>query len=430
MPEAMTDRRLTSFSHGAGCGCKLGPDDLLTVLGSVTMPPASADLLVAADTGDDAAVYRLPSGEGLIATLDFFTPIVDDPYDWGRIAATNALSDVYAMGGRPLLALNIVNWPVDDLPLDMLARVLQGGADVAGGRRRRGGRRALDHRSGAEVRDGRDRPRGTRRGRPELDRARGGGAVPHEAARPRDRVDRDQAGHRRRRPRRRGDRADDDDEPSGRRGDADTDAEAATDVTGFGLLGHLHRMLLASGTAAELDAGAIPLLDSTDPRPRSERRRPERNEAEPRLRPAAHGLRRSPRARAMHPRRRPDLGRPPDRGEASAVDGGGVPRVRGAVRDDRRGGRAASRAGSRSPAPCAPRGNRAGRAPVSVPGEATWTGPGSHRTTGPSRIPGSRSSSGRRRTRSTIRNPSFHPSCRRRSGAPATTPSGTPAGSA
>ena len=154
------ERRLTSFSHGAGCGCKLGPDDLRTVLQGVKLPPVSADVLVAADTGDDAAVYRLPSGEGLIATLDFFTPIVDDPYDWGRIAATNALSDVYAMGGRPLLALNIVNWPVDDLPLDMLAQVLQGGVDVADGGGRRRGRRSFDHRSGAEVRHGGARPGG------------------------------------------------------------------------------------------------------------------------------------------------------------------------------------------------------------------------------------------------------------------------------
>jgi selenide,water dikinase len=88
-------------------------------------------VLVAADTGDDAAVVRLPDGQALVATLDFFTPIVDDPYDWGRIAATNALSDVYAMGARPFLALNIVAWPVDDLPLEMLGQVLQGGIDVA-----------------------------------------------------------------------------------------------------------------------------------------------------------------------------------------------------------------------------------------------------------------------------------------------------------
>jgi selenide,water dikinase len=125
------ERRLTSFSHGAGCGCKLGPDDLLGVLGTLSMPEVTGNVLVGAETGDDAAVVLLPDGHALIATLDFFTPIVDDPYDWGRIAAANALSDVYAMGGTPFLALNIASWPVDDLPLEMLGRVLQGGIDVA-----------------------------------------------------------------------------------------------------------------------------------------------------------------------------------------------------------------------------------------------------------------------------------------------------------
>ena len=124
-------RRLTSFSHGAGCGCKLGPEQLSNVLSTLAMPSFSDEVLVGNDTGDDAAVVRLPDGQGLIATLDFFTPIVDAPYDWGRIAATNALSDVYAMGGTPFLALNIVNWPTDDLPLEMLGEVLQGGIDVA-----------------------------------------------------------------------------------------------------------------------------------------------------------------------------------------------------------------------------------------------------------------------------------------------------------
>ena len=123
--EMTTERRLTSFSHGAGCGCKLGPDDLRTVLAGVTLPRASANLLVAADTGDDAAVYRLPSGEGLIATLDFFTPIVDDPYDFGRIAAANALSDIYAMGGTPVVAINLVGWPRDVLPGELLTEVLR-----------------------------------------------------------------------------------------------------------------------------------------------------------------------------------------------------------------------------------------------------------------------------------------------------------------
>ena len=130
-PRTVEQRRLTSFSHGAGCGCKLGPADLETVLGTLSLPELGPDVLVAADTGDDAAVVRLPDGQALVATLDFFTPIVDDPYDWGRIAATNALSDVYAMGARPFLALNIVAWPVDDLPLEMLGQVLQGGIDVA-----------------------------------------------------------------------------------------------------------------------------------------------------------------------------------------------------------------------------------------------------------------------------------------------------------
>ena len=129
--ERRQERRLTSFSHGAGCGCKLGPADLGNVLSAVNLPELGDDVLVASGTGDDAAVVRLRDNEALIATIDFFTPIVDDPYDWGRIAAANALSDVYAMGGRPFLALNVVGWPVDELPLELLARVLQGGIDVA-----------------------------------------------------------------------------------------------------------------------------------------------------------------------------------------------------------------------------------------------------------------------------------------------------------
>jgi len=255
------ERRLTSFSHGAGCGCKLGPDDLRTVLGGVTLPPVSADVLVAADTGDDAAVYRLPSGEGLIATLDFFTPIVDDPYDWGRIAATNALSDVYAMGGRPFLALNIVNWPVDDLPLEMLARVLQGGVDVAAAE-------GVVVAGGHSITDPEPKYGMVALGLVDPDEVVRNSTAPVGAGLFLTK-------------------------PLGlgivstaiKRGLADDDlvaaavalmtttnraaaeamrnavAEAGTDVTGFGLLGHLHRMLEASGVAAELDAGAIPSMD-------------------------------------------------------------------------------------------------------------------------------------------------------------------------
>src|SRR5689334_24112204 len=126
--------RLTAFSHGAGCACKLSPADLRTVLGLVRGlgdSPRDPDLLVGLDTSDDAAVYRLRDDLAIVVTTDFFTPIVDDPFDWGRIAATNALSDVYAMGGTPLLALNLVAWPREALPFELLAQVLDGGAAVA-----------------------------------------------------------------------------------------------------------------------------------------------------------------------------------------------------------------------------------------------------------------------------------------------------------
>jgi selenide,water dikinase len=255
------ERRLTSFSHGAGCGCKLGPSDLATVLGTLALPELGEEVLVAADTGDDAAVVRLPHGGALIATLDFFTPIVDDPYDWGRIAATNALSDVYAMGGRPFLALNIVNWPVDDLPLDMLGQVLQGGIDVA-------------TKAGAAVLGGHSiTDPEPKYGMVALGLAEPGEIVRNSTAAAGARLFLTK--------------------PLGlgivstavKRGVADTalvaravelmttlnddasmamrdaGAAAATDVTGFGLLGHLHRMLAASGASATIRADAVPVLD-------------------------------------------------------------------------------------------------------------------------------------------------------------------------
>lgn len=130
----MAARTLTQFSHGAGCGCKLAPGLLSEVLRTL-VPPAHPDLLVGTETGDDAAVWRLDAERALVATTDFFTPVVDDPRTWGRIAAQNAASDVYAMGGRPLFALNLVAWPSNDLPMEMLAEVLAGGAEIgaAGG---------------------------------------------------------------------------------------------------------------------------------------------------------------------------------------------------------------------------------------------------------------------------------------------------------
>jgi selenide, water dikinase len=122
--------RLTSLAHGGGCGCKLAPGVLRDLLARVPGGGAFPDLLVGAETSDDAAVWRLNDEQALVATTDFFTPVVDDPYDFGRIAAANALSDIYAMGARPLFALAIVGMPVDRLPAETIGAILSGGAAV------------------------------------------------------------------------------------------------------------------------------------------------------------------------------------------------------------------------------------------------------------------------------------------------------------
>ncbi|HEY4080887.1 MAG TPA: selenide, water dikinase SelD [Burkholderiaceae bacterium] len=122
--------QLTRFSHGGGCGCKIAPGVLRDILARAPQGLVPPELLVGTETSDDAAVYRLNDEQALVATTDFFTPIVDDPYDFGRIAATNALSDVYAMGGTPILALALVGMPLDKLPPEVIGRILQGGADV------------------------------------------------------------------------------------------------------------------------------------------------------------------------------------------------------------------------------------------------------------------------------------------------------------
>ena len=122
--------RLTSLSHGGGCGCKIAPGVLREILQSTSGMAVPEQLLVGIETADDAAVYQLNDQQALIATTDFFMPIVDDPYDFGRIAATNAISDVYAMGGTPIMALGIVGMPVNVLPLQTIGRILQGGQDV------------------------------------------------------------------------------------------------------------------------------------------------------------------------------------------------------------------------------------------------------------------------------------------------------------
>lgn len=254
------DARLTAFSHGAGCACKLGPNDLAQVLSLTPAPAMPEEVLVSAETGDDAAAYRLPDGRALVATVDFFTPIVDDPYDWGRIAAANAFSDVYAMGAEPAFALNIVAWPVDDLPLEMLAEVLRGGQAVAaqagavvlGGHtitdpEPKYGMVALGFATQQQVVRNATAPPGAglyltkplgtgiistaiKRGIAEAEQVRAAVELMTTL------------------------------NAAAARAMGEAHAEAATDVTGFGLLGHLHRMLEASGVAARLDARAVPLL--------------------------------------------------------------------------------------------------------------------------------------------------------------------------
>ncbi|MFZ9137365.1 MAG: selenide, water dikinase SelD, partial [Hylemonella sp.] len=122
--------RLTSLSHGGGCGCKIAPGVLSEILKSGSGLPVPAELLVGIETADDAAVYQLNDEQALIATTDFFMPIVDDPYDFGRIAATNAISDVYAMGGKPILALALVGMPISVLSTDTIGKILAGGQSV------------------------------------------------------------------------------------------------------------------------------------------------------------------------------------------------------------------------------------------------------------------------------------------------------------
>ena len=125
-----TEPRLTSLSHGGGCGCKIAPGVLSNILKGSTGMPMPKELLVGIETSDDAAVYQLNDEQALIATTDFFMPIVDDPFDFGRIAATNAISDVYAMGGTPIMALALVGMPIAVLSVETIAKILEGGASV------------------------------------------------------------------------------------------------------------------------------------------------------------------------------------------------------------------------------------------------------------------------------------------------------------
>ncbi|MDT4900628.1 MAG: selenide, water dikinase [Pseudonocardiales bacterium] len=248
--------RLTQYAHGGGCACKIPPGELESMLAGLA--GSSAGLLVGLESGDDAAVVSVSGDIAVIATADFFTPVVDDAYDWGRIAAANALSDVYAMGGRPVVAVNLVGWPRDVLPLELLREVLRGGADVAAAAGCPvGGGHSIDDPepkygmavTGIGSPDRLLRNDAARPGRPLTltkplgvgvlnNRHKATGEVFAEAIATMTALN-----------------------------DAASAAAltagvvAATDVTGFGLLGHLYKMARASGVSAVIDAAAVPYLD-------------------------------------------------------------------------------------------------------------------------------------------------------------------------
>jgi selenide,water dikinase len=255
----MTAVKLTSLSHGAGCACKV-PAALLAPIVQALPQPNDPNLLVGMRTSDDAGVYRVRDDLALVQTADFFTPIVDDPYDFGRIAATNALSDVYAMGGRPISALNLVAWSVEDLGAEMLGEVLRGGHDVisAAGAVIVGGHTIDDPepKYGLAVTGVVDPAHvitnaGGRAGDAlVLTKPLGAGAVTTSL--------------------KKGLASDDvlalavevmtELNAAGADAARAAGAHAMTDVTGFGLLGHLHELSLAGGLAAVVDADAVPVI--------------------------------------------------------------------------------------------------------------------------------------------------------------------------
>jgi len=249
--------RLTQYARGGGCACKIPADELEQIVSGLG-GFASADLLVGVDDGDDAAVVRVDDDTAVVTTADFFTPVVDDAYDFGRIAAANALSDVYAMGGRPVAAINLVGWPREVLPSELLTEVLRGGVEVA-------------QKASCPVAGGHsiDDPE------PKYGMAVTGVADPdrllrNDVAKPGLPISLTKplgVGVLKNRHKATGESFPHAIESMVRlNAQASQDAlaggvEAATDVTGFGLLGHLYKMVRASGVSASIDARAVPYLD-------------------------------------------------------------------------------------------------------------------------------------------------------------------------
>ncbi len=253
--------RLTQYAHGGGCACKIPPgelEDVLRGLGSTAPRDPVGELLVGLDSGDDAAVVRIEGDTALIATTDFFTPVVDDAYDWGRIAATNALSDVYAMGGRPVIAVNLLGWPRDVLPFELATEALRGGLDVCdlAGCHLAGGHSVDDPepKYGLAVTGIGDPNRLLRNdaGKPgtplSLTKPLGVGVLNNRHKATGERFEEAIA------------------VMTTLNAGAAAAAlaagiECATDVTGFGLLGHLYKLARASGVTAVIDSAAVPYLE-------------------------------------------------------------------------------------------------------------------------------------------------------------------------
>ncbi|QTI70391.1 selenide, water dikinase SelD [Gordonia polyisoprenivorans] len=249
--------RLTGFAHGGGCACKIPPGELEAAVAGLT-GQVGEDILVGLDDGDDAAAVRVRDDLAVLSTADFFTPVVDDALTWGAIAAANALSDIYAMGGRPVVAINLVGWPRDTLPMELLTEVLRGGLDVAG-------------RAGCPVIGGHsiDDPE------PKYGMAVTGTADPARLIRndaavaglPITLTKPIGVGLLNNRHKQTGEVFEAAIATMTALNDAASQAalaagvRAGTDVTGFGLLGHLHKLARASGVGAVIDRAAVPAID-------------------------------------------------------------------------------------------------------------------------------------------------------------------------
>ena len=255
--DSVTGYRLTQYARGGGCACKIPPGELEDIVRGLAVGTGD-DLIVGLDDGDDAAVVRIDADTAVVSTADFFTPVVDDAFDFGRIAAANALSDVYAMGGRPIVTVNLVGWPRDVLPKELLTEVLRGGAQLAGiAGCHVGGGHSIDDpepKYGMAVTGLADPDRLLRNDCARAGRAislskplgvgvlnnrhKATGEVFDQAVASMVALNREAA------------------EAALAAG-----IVAGTDVTGFGLLGHLYKMARASGVTALIDAAAVPYLD-------------------------------------------------------------------------------------------------------------------------------------------------------------------------